>query len=84
MLSIGDFRKPFGRREFLQVGGLGLGGLSLSQVLGTKAIAGTGNPLRRSPHLRRRLRCNQGTLQQVREFPESGGKSQSRVMSFLK
>ena len=35
MLSIGDTR--FGRRDFLRIGSLGLGGLSLPWLLGTKA-----------------------------------------------
>jgi len=45
MLSIGDFRQPFGRREFLRIGGLGLGGLSLADLLGLKGTAASGKPL---------------------------------------
>ena len=45
MLSVGDFSKPFGRREFLRIGGLGLGGLSLADLLRTDGQAAGGNPL---------------------------------------
>jgi hypothetical protein len=45
MLSIGESSGPFRRREFLRIGGLGLGGLSLAQMLGSKAIAGGASPL---------------------------------------
>jgi hypothetical protein len=45
MLSVGDFSKPFGRREFLRIGGLGLGGLSLADLLRTDGLAAGGNPL---------------------------------------
>ena len=45
MLSIGESAGRFGRREFLRVGGLGLGGLSLSQMLGSQAVAGGASPL---------------------------------------
>lgn len=45
MLSIGESAGPLGRREFLRVGGLGLGGLSLAQLLGSKALAGGENSL---------------------------------------
>ena len=45
MLSVGDFSKPYGRREFLRIGGLGLGGLSLADLLRTDSHAAGGNPL---------------------------------------
>ncbi len=45
MLSIGESSGRFPRREFLRVGGLGLGGLSLSQMLGAGALAGSESPL---------------------------------------
>ena len=45
MLSVGDFSKPFGRREFLRIGGLGLGGLSLADLLRANGQAAGGNPL---------------------------------------
>lgn len=45
MLSIGESTGGFSRREFLRVGGLGLGGLSLSQLLQSGAQAGGTNPL---------------------------------------
>ena len=45
MLSVGDFSKPFGRREFLRIGGLGLGGLSLADLLRANGQAAGGNQL---------------------------------------
>jgi len=45
MLSIGESAGRFGRREFLRVGGLGLGGLSLAQLLGSQAQGGGESPL---------------------------------------
>ncbi len=45
MLTIGDSSGKFGRRDFLKVGGLGLGGLSLADLLGAKAKAAPGTPL---------------------------------------
>ena len=46
MLRIFDDNQPLNRRELLQVGGLGLGGLSLVSLLGAKAFArGKPNPL---------------------------------------
>ena len=46
MLRIFDDNQPLNRRELLRVGGLGLGGLSLASLLGTKAFArGKPNPL---------------------------------------
>ncbi|MBI1311446.1 DUF1501 domain-containing protein [bacterium] len=45
MLSIGESAGRFERREFLRIGGLGLGGLSLAQLLGAQALAGGENPL---------------------------------------
>ena len=49
MLRIFDGNGSMNRRELLQVGGLGLGGLSLSSLLGAKALAsgtnGKPNPL---------------------------------------
>jgi hypothetical protein len=44
MLSIFDRRPGYSRREFLRVGTLGLGGLSLPHLLGARALAG-GNKL---------------------------------------
>jgi len=46
MLRIFDGEQPMNRRELLRVGSLGLGGLSLSSLLGVKAFAdGNPNPL---------------------------------------
>jgi hypothetical protein len=42
MLSLFDRRSGYSRREFLRVGTLGLGGLSLAHLLGARAVA-TGN-----------------------------------------
>jgi len=39
MLSIFDKRPGYSRREFLRIGTLGLGGLSLPQLLGARALA---------------------------------------------
>src|SRR5947208_446984 len=38
MLRFHDCRSPFGRRDFLQIGTLGLGGLSLANLLQVEAI----------------------------------------------
>ena len=43
MLSVGDFSKPAGRREFLRIGDLGLGGLSLADLLRANGHAAGGN-----------------------------------------
>jgi Protein of unknown function (DUF1501) len=45
MLSLYDNRQ-WGRREFLRIGGLGLGGLSLMDLLTVKAAAGEGSSVR--------------------------------------
>lgn len=45
MLSIGDFGKRCGRRDFLRIGGLGLGGLTLGDLIAAKSKAASGNPL---------------------------------------
>ena len=46
MITIAD-SSPYSRRSFLHVGGLGLGGLTLSQLLGWKASAArSGLPIR--------------------------------------
>lgn len=45
MLSIGNFGNSFGRRDFLRVGGLGLGGLTLADLLRTKSSAASGGEL---------------------------------------
>jgi len=49
MLTVFDENKsmgPMSRRRLLEIGGLGLGGLSLSSLLSTKALAsGQPNPL---------------------------------------
>lgn len=46
MLRIFDGEQPMNRRELLRIGSLGLGGLSLSSLLGVKAFAdGNPNPL---------------------------------------
>ena len=46
MLTFFDGQQPINRRELLRVGTLGLGGLSLSSLLGVKALAkGQPNPL---------------------------------------
>src|SRR5260221_4539226 len=39
MFSVFDTRRGHSRREFLRIGSLGLGGLSLPQILGTRALA---------------------------------------------
>lgn len=45
MLTIGDLSSRGGRRDFLQVGGLALGGLTLADLLAAQASGATGNPL---------------------------------------
>ncbi len=45
MLSFLDPNGQSGRREFLRVGGLALGGLSLSQWLSTSSVLAAGNPI---------------------------------------
>ncbi|MFN0053151.1 MAG: DUF1501 domain-containing protein [Planctomycetales bacterium] len=42
MLSFFDSRQPLGRRQFLRVGSLGLGGLALPGLLQTQALGATG------------------------------------------
>lgn len=46
MLSFCDRYGSLGRRDFLRVGGLGLGGLQLSDVLRSRSLAQTGNVVR--------------------------------------
>jgi hypothetical protein len=45
MLSLFDHRSGHSRREFLRIGTLGLGGLSLPQLLGARALAAGPNPI---------------------------------------
>src|SRR5580700_256518 len=45
MLSIFDTRPGYSRREFLRIGTLGLGGLSLPHLLGARALAAGNNPI---------------------------------------
>jgi hypothetical protein len=45
MLSIFDQRPGYSRREFLRIGTLGLGGLSLPQLLGARALAAGNKPI---------------------------------------
>ncbi|MFP6763690.1 MAG: DUF1501 domain-containing protein, partial [Planctomycetaceae bacterium] len=45
MLSVGHPGNSQGRRDFLRIGGLGLGGLTLADLLQTKAAAAGGNAL---------------------------------------
>jgi hypothetical protein len=45
MLSIFDPHPGYSRREFLRVGTLGLGGLSLPLLLGARALAGRNKPI---------------------------------------
>jgi hypothetical protein len=45
MLSIFDRRSGYSRREFLRIGTLGLGGLSLPHLLGARALAGGNKPI---------------------------------------
>ena len=45
MLSVFDQRSGPSRREFLRIGTLGLGGLSLPHLLGARALAGGSKPL---------------------------------------
>ena len=45
MLSIFDQRPGYSRREFLRIGALGLGGLSLPHLLGARALASGSRPI---------------------------------------
>ena len=45
MLSVFDSGPGYSRREFLRVGALGLGGLSLPHLLGARALAAGSKPL---------------------------------------
>jgi hypothetical protein len=45
VLSIFDSRPGFSRREFLRIGTLGLGGLSLPHLLGARALAAGNKPI---------------------------------------
>ena len=45
MLSIFDRRPGYSRREFLRIGTLGLGGLSLPHLLGARALAAGNRPI---------------------------------------
>jgi hypothetical protein len=45
MLSVFDSRPGFSRREFLRIGTLGLGGLSLPQLLSARALAAGKKPI---------------------------------------
>src|SRR6516225_2475927 len=45
MLSVFDGRPGYSRREFLRIGTLGLGGLSLPQLLGARALAAGNKPI---------------------------------------
>jgi hypothetical protein len=45
MLSVFDTRPGYSRREFLRIGTLGLGGLSLPQLLGARALAAGNKPI---------------------------------------
>jgi hypothetical protein len=45
MLSVFDRRPGYSRREFLRIGTLGLGGLSLPHLLGARALAAGNKPL---------------------------------------
>jgi hypothetical protein len=45
MLSVFDHRNGYSRREFLRIGTLGLGGLSLPQLLGVRALAAGNKPI---------------------------------------
>ena len=45
MLSVFDTRPGYSRREFLRIGTLGLGGLSLPHLLGARAVAGGDRPI---------------------------------------
>lgn len=47
MLSVGDFSKSCGRRDFLRIGSLGLGGLSLANMLAAKGLGASGGSLTR-------------------------------------
>jgi hypothetical protein len=45
ILSVFDTRPGYSRREFLRIGTLGLGGLSLPHLLGARAVAGGNQPI---------------------------------------
>src|SRR5262245_39711490 len=45
MLSLFDSRSGYSRREFLRIGTLGLGGLTLPHLLGARALATGGKPI---------------------------------------
>jgi hypothetical protein len=45
VLSVFDRRPGYSRREMLRIGSLGLGGLTLSQILGARALAGGNKPI---------------------------------------
>jgi Protein of unknown function (DUF1501) len=45
MLSLVDHRPGYSRREFLRIGALGLGGLTLPQLLGARAMAAGKKPI---------------------------------------
>ncbi len=45
MLSIFDSRPGYSRREFLRIGTLGLGGLTLPHLLGARALAAGSKPI---------------------------------------
>jgi len=45
MLSLFDRRPGYSRREFLRIGTLGLGGLTLPQLLGARALAAGSKPI---------------------------------------
>jgi hypothetical protein len=45
MLSIFDHRPGYSRREFLRIGALGLGGLTLPHLLGARALAAGSKPV---------------------------------------
>jgi hypothetical protein len=45
MLSVFDERPGYSRREFLRIGTLGLGGLTLTQLLGARALAAGNKPI---------------------------------------
>src|SRR5215831_14494790 len=45
MLSLFDSRPGYSRREFLRIGTLGLGGLTLPHLLGARALATGGKPI---------------------------------------
>src|SRR6516165_5700749 len=45
MLSLFDRRPGYSRREFLRIGSLGLGGLTLPQLLGARALGAGSKPI---------------------------------------